>query len=976
MKYSLTLKVLLVVAIPLACQLAFLAFMSQKLKTLIAAQTAEQHFVKVMMARGQLFIDELQTPLLFELFIITRNGTCQQRISEIGIDKARVFNELAELWKDSPNRLTTLNLSWSNNVDSDNLYRSLMAQLGPRQTVSDLLGPFQNSTMMHTLLRGLLSQRDPRVNQLLPLFSADENSKREEAAAIAKNEMEIYCALFLGLAATVIASIGSGLWFSTSISRRLKVVLANIAALADSRSELGIVKGNDEISNLNSSVVMTANRIRDAKEFQAQTIAIIAEELNTPLREVDAAFIDLAKHGFETISAKGAQRLEGAHIEIRRLESLVSELVNLDIVGRSLAIVEVDLAEITNDCLKILEPIAKSKAITFVQHVPEVAIAFADSDKTMQVLINLLSNAIKYSSENSIVEVAVKVTENEVRVSVVDHGQGIPEEFHKRIFQRFEQAESGKSIKPASSGLGLAITKEIIESQGGQMGFISKVGEGSTFWFALPRTKSVEADAEHQFDHSRLHPRGWKPTLWKKAILVTALPLAVQATTVAALWNFLHINSQEISQFEKIPKITSIQAELMHGITRVSCLAMLFNVTRDGRLLEEVKSDRKNLLAKISELETVTPTEKGADKPTTELAKATKESIAFADHLMSAEKNPNISSWYGPKGPNKAEVLFTDTQKPLQAAIAQEYKLMASTDLALQKFKDDFERSLFLSALMTFVIEVVLGLFIVRSLTRRAQEIETAAIRFSNQRELSEPSPGSDELAFVERRLYESGKKLMELEVQRAEMIGITSHELRTPLTSLMALTELVESGVFGETTEEGKQILTKARLKISELIVLITNLLDLEKMESGKILVTKQPINIENVLEGVEADTAKLAQDKGINLTINMCKIELNADSQRISQSLIAVIRSIVERVPTHSDVLLEAKKMKDALIITIGAPHRVAVKGFRNKDRGFARENMAISLARQTARQHGGDLNVTTFNKGRTITISLPCS
>jgi K+-sensing histidine kinase KdpD len=189
-----------------------------------------------------------------------------------------------------------------------------------------------------------------------------------------------------------------------------------------------------------------------------------------------------------------------------------------------------------------------------------------------------------------------------------------------------------------------------------------------------------------------------------------------------------------------------------------------------------------------------------------------------------------------------------------------------------------------------------------------------------------------------------------------------------------MALTELIDNGVFGAINEKGELLLTKARLRIGELIVLITNLLDLEKMESGKILVTKQPVKIENVFEDVKVDTAKLAQDKGVNLVIHPCTIEVDADSRRISQSLIAVIQSVIHRVPMLSEVQVEGQQTEDAVVITMSAPHGIAVKGFNNKNKEFAREKMAVSLARLTAQQHGGEFKVDTFNRGRTMTMSLP--
>jgi signal transduction histidine kinase len=109
-----------------------------------------------------------------------------------------------------------------------------------------------------------------------------------------------------------------------------------------------------------------------------------------------------------------------------------------------------------------------------------------DPDRLHQVLANLLSNAAKFSPKGGTVEVAVRRTDGSVRLAVRDHGPGIPEEFRKRIFQRFAQADSSDTRQKGGTGLGLSICKAIVERHQGIVGFDPAAGGGTVFWFELP----------------------------------------------------------------------------------------------------------------------------------------------------------------------------------------------------------------------------------------------------------------------------------------------------------------------------------------------------------------------------------------------------------------------------------------------------------------------------------------------------------
>jgi signal transduction histidine kinase len=109
-----------------------------------------------------------------------------------------------------------------------------------------------------------------------------------------------------------------------------------------------------------------------------------------------------------------------------------------------------------------------------------------DNRRLMQVLTNLLSNAIKYSPQGDRVALTVEKRDGWARVSVADNGPGVPEDFRGKLFGRFAQAENLDTRERGGSGLGLSISKAIVEQHQGRVGFDTELGKGSTFYFDLP----------------------------------------------------------------------------------------------------------------------------------------------------------------------------------------------------------------------------------------------------------------------------------------------------------------------------------------------------------------------------------------------------------------------------------------------------------------------------------------------------------
>ncbi|HEY8540862.1 MAG TPA: HAMP domain-containing sensor histidine kinase, partial [Pseudothermotoga sp.] len=132
---------------------------------------------------------------------------------------------------------------------------------------------------------------------------------------------------------------------------------------------------------------------------------------------------------------------------------------------------------------------AKSKNVRLECDVSEPIFILADRKRIRQVLINLVSNGVKYSKENGndkFVKISTKIDNAFVIISISDNGIGIPEEYQQKVFEKFFRVGSALDYRTEGAGIGLTITKEIVELHGGRIWLESKVNDGSVFYVQLP----------------------------------------------------------------------------------------------------------------------------------------------------------------------------------------------------------------------------------------------------------------------------------------------------------------------------------------------------------------------------------------------------------------------------------------------------------------------------------------------------------
>ncbi len=231
------------------------------------------------------------------------------------------------------------------------------------------------------------------------------------------------------------------------------------------------------------SVVRDISERRAAERMQQDFIAMVAHDLKNPLTTLkgNAQLMQrrnsFSERGIATIVAQ-ANRLE-------RLIDDLRDVARLDARGIALERTPVDLTALIRDRAEEAQTLTRIHDVR-VQAPDTPVIGDWDEDRLEQVIDNLLMNAIKYAPNGGEIRVCVEDRSAEARISISDRGIGVPPETRARLFERFYRAESGIAADKKGLGLGLYISKALIEAHNGQIGVESSPGEGSTFFFTLP----------------------------------------------------------------------------------------------------------------------------------------------------------------------------------------------------------------------------------------------------------------------------------------------------------------------------------------------------------------------------------------------------------------------------------------------------------------------------------------------------------
>jgi signal transduction histidine kinase len=327
------------------------------------------------------------------------------------------------------------------------------------------------------------------------------NTTRKRTDALIAENAGAYTSsrnLLVGAAVgTIVLALLLGFVLSWSLIGPIQRIDSRLAAIASgnfsghvdvtNRDELGALAGN--VNRMNDELQRLYLELETVSRHKSEFLANMSHELRTPLNAI-IGFSQVLRDGlFGEVNAKQEEYLEDILTSANHLLALINDVLDLSKVEAGqvqLELAPFSLEDALERGVSMVREQATKGGVQVTLHANDgVDILTGDERRVRQVVFNLLSNAVKFTPAGGLVDVSAVRANGEVRVSVADTGPGIAADDLDRIFEEFQQTESG-ARQHEGTGLGLALSRRFVEMHGGRIWCDSEVGKGSTFVFTLP----------------------------------------------------------------------------------------------------------------------------------------------------------------------------------------------------------------------------------------------------------------------------------------------------------------------------------------------------------------------------------------------------------------------------------------------------------------------------------------------------------
>ncbi|MBP3952497.1 ATP-binding protein [Bacillus suaedae] len=564
--------------------------------------------------------------------------------------------------------------------------------------------------------------------------------------------------------------------YAWQMSTAFELILISFA-LADKINMLRLEKEQAEQEAIKSQKEKLES-LKQNDKLKDEFLAITSHELRTPLNGIIGLADSLYDGAGGEINNTVKDNLKMIKISGIRLAHLIDDILDFSKLKHNdiqLHLKKVRLKEVSDVVVTICETLLKQKDIKLINRISPDLTVLADENRLQQILFNLIGNGIKYTEKGEVV-ISAREIKDKVIIEVKDTGIGIPEEEHQSIFLPFNRGNQFSASTSRGSGIGLNITKRLIELQQGEITLQSTVGEGTSFYFTLPLYQEAER-AEPEI-----------------------------ASTVSVVSREYHEQTSLSLEMPSTDVAVNGGSRILVADDDPVNIQVLINYLSMAGYTIETASDGEEVLSKISQNDSF--------------------SLLILDIMM-----PKMSGY---EVCQTLRETITLTELPILMLTAKnqiEDRITAFEVGANDYLMKPVDKRELLSRTKTLINLKESTL----KVQRHAEEVARINQQLLEMNDLLEEKVTSrtKQLEWKNQELDKINLELRQIEQSRIDLLSNISHELGTPLTFLQGYIQTVQEGFI---EASNPKYLELAQEKITLLDRLISDLYDLIKFESGKM--------------------------------------------------------------------------------------------------------------------------------------------
>ena len=737
--------------------------------------------------------------------------------------------------------------------------------------------------------------------------------------------------------------------FALFITRINDILYEYSIIITDSFASLGILifiivnyyvlagRQANELSNIEN----VSAKLKSLNDLKDDFLAITSHELKTPLNGIVGLTEGIVNNEDTSLDVELREDLFLVNSSARRLSNLVNDMMTFSKLKNNEIVLQckpVNISNLVEMVIKFSKISINNKNIIITNLInPNTPYVFGDEDKIQQILYNLLSNAIKFTHEGEII-LSYAIKNSFAHIYVTDTGIGIPEHKLNKIFNRYEQVE-GIPEKYGGTGVGLYVTKELIEKHGGTIKVSSVIGEGSEFIFTLPLCTEEELKSnieESIYNKDKVETRELLGEYTKPLGLKPNIT-SVSMEGVRKIINE-NINSNNNDKY----KILIVDDEYVNlKVLRNYLPKDIFEVLEAASGIEALRLVEENVDLDLVILDMMMPDILGYE--VCEIIREKQSIFELPVLIMTAD--------------SKVENLVISFE-----CGANDY---------LRKPFNRHELMSRINTLITLKHSVKQALSLVHELGITKNQVEALSVQSAE----------------TSRRFEE----LMAYDKVKTEFFANMSHELRTPLNVICSTIQLLKSfqGSKSLGDEKIKYYINIMNQNSLRLLRLINNIIDTTKIEGDYISLHLKNGDIVYIVEEISQSVAEYIKSHGITLIFDTDVEEkiIAFDEEKIERIILNLLSNAVKFTERNGRILVNIFDKGEFVEISIkdtgtGIPKdklEFIFERFAQIDKSTSRQNegsgIGLALVKSLVEMHEGKIHANSEEgKGSEFIITLP--